>query len=249
MVSQGTHPDIHSLISCAAKGKLITEKQGRRLERLLEAEGGKKRKPKHLSLRIKDCSEKALQRAIYLTSYSDLLFSDHTIKKVFWGDVEVPARSEGKSPRGSCFDLVGSTKNDGKIDVLCELKMGGKSQDSPLFATLELLAYYGASEKDDELRFHENSIAKLLGWKKAKGTQPILIVAADSAYWDKWEKPGRGDLQKLAKLCIGPSFFWPSFFKIRLSEKSGWFKEQKQGEEYYTPCLGPCKWQDVYGRI
>ena len=237
--------DIWGLIS---RVKFITEDEKCRLKKLrdLEAKGGNKRKPRRLKLHIKDCSEKALQRAVYLSSYSDLVFSDKTVKKVFWGDAEVPVRNKGKSSRGSCFDLLGSTEKDGEADILCELKMG-KSKDSPLFAALELLAYLEVSKKDDKCCFHENSVASLLKWKKASGTQRLLIVAADSAYWDKWDKSrkwGRGLRQELAKLCG-----MLSFFEIRLSEKSGWFKGQKRGGKPYTPCLGPCEWREVYGRM
>jgi len=237
-VSQDALADICSLIGWAAEGKFITPEQNRRLGNLLAAEGGKRRKPKHLSLHIRDCSEKALQRAIYLSSYSDLVFSDRAVRKVFWGDVEVPVRSEGVLPRGSCFDLVGSAKKNGETDVLCELKMG-QSQDSPFFAALELLAYYEVSRKDDAFCFHGNSVANLLKWGKTSDPQPILIVAADSTYWDKWEKRGQAPLQRLAS-----PYRWPSFFKLQLSEKNDWFKKQKQGERY-TPCLGPCEWKEI----
>jgi hypothetical protein len=236
-VSHDALADICSLIDWAAKEKFITPEQNRRLGKLLAEEGGKRRKPKHLSLHIRDCSEKALQRAIYLSSYSDLVFSDQTVKKVFWGDVEVPVRSEGVLPRGSCFDLVGSEKG-GKADVLCELKMG-KSQDSPLFAALELLSYYEVSRKNVSFCFHGNSIANLLKWGRIGNPQPILIVAADSAYWNEWEKRGQELLQRLAS-----PYRWPSFFKLQLVEKNDWFKKQKQGERY-TPCLGLCEWEEI----
>ncbi|HOW59806.1 MAG TPA: hypothetical protein PLO78_08815 [Candidatus Omnitrophota bacterium] len=237
---------LSALVSeCSRKG-IIKKEQKERLEKtlkLVEANKETRRNPQRLGLYIKDQSEKALQRAVYLSSRSCLSSGK---LEIVWGDAEVPVSARGKSPRGSCFDLVG---NSGKWSILCELK-AGRSNDHPIFGALELLVYYAVlvEQKDNRLVFHQNSIAKVLGWPSTNDwKKSILIVAGDEIYWNKWKgwkdrEPGRSCFRRLVERFSQQR---PRFYKIKISAKDH-FSKQKQNAKDYTPCLGTSdNWEEV----
>jgi hypothetical protein len=237
-------PQLSDLVSIFFKKGIIKKEQSARLEKALKlvgTGGGTPRHPTRLGLYIKDCSEKALQRAVYLSSRSCLPVSNLK-REVLWGDAEVPVSTRGKAPRGSCFDLVGNSEG---CLVLCELK-AGKSSDHPLFAALELLVYYAvfaSQPKGKELVFHENSIAKVLKWPNDWKTL-FLVVAADHAYWAKWKNA------VLDMSCFGEFLgrypeCKPYFFNIPISAKE-YFIQQKSKATNYVPCLGDAyEWEAV----
>lgn len=221
-------------------GKYIKQDQRSRLQKILNTTGEKSRAPKRIGLYIKDCSEKALQRAVYLSAYTELFNGK---KKICWGDAEVPISPKGILPRGSCFDLVGREKTDNQAThLLCELK-AGKTNDSPLFAAFELLTYYAVFQKYNEFCYHTNSTASISKWNNKAGNNSVmLIVAGDSLYWEKWNSSWNSlPFQPLQEL--GETIY---FFEIPINSKT-WFSMQKNNQARYTPCLGQAyQWKQLY---
>jgi hypothetical protein len=103
-----------------------------------------------------------------------------------------------------------------------------------------------AFQKNNKLVFHQNSIAKILKWEnESDWEKAMLLVAADQAYWDKWEN------QKLNMSCFKELFgdsFGPIFFKIKISAKEH-FGKQKPKASNYVPCLGSIEeWEEIRTR-
>jgi len=132
----------------------------------------------------KDCSERALQRAIINLKSANL--SDTTIS---WIDIELPIK-EGRSSKR--FDLIGESP-DGSY-VLCELKFSkdrANGDDPEQTVNHQILPYrdmlldYAKRLRDANKNFnlHLNASYRTLDLNKLIN-QPIkLIMAANKEYW------------------------------------------------------------------
>lgn len=127
--------------------------------------------PVRYSTEISDSAERALQRAIILSSVSNL-----NGMEVEWLDIEIPVDYSGK-PRGKSIDLIGKDA-DGKY-VLCEVKFRKKSSDNdnPEEAAKQLKRYHELiKENYDKIHGHKEN-GKAVDWEEVASDRTRLVVA------------------------------------------------------------------------
>lgn len=112
-----------------------------------------------------------------------------------WLDMELPIgqRQDPDTKRWGSrrLDLIGRR---GDRYVLCELKHT-KQAGIPFDALLQLLAYYGMVQQNaawmDRCGIHHaNARDARFTWQEV-AVNPILMLRANAAYWDNWEKSTR----------------------------------------------------------
>ena len=171
------------------------------------------------STEISDSAERALQRAIILSSVSNL-----NGKEVEWLDIEIPVDYSGK-PRGKSIDLIGKDA-DGKY-VLCEVKFRKKSSDNdnPEEAAKQLKRYHELiKENYDKIHGHKEN-GKAVDWKEVASDRTRLVVAANNSYWENWDE----------KSINGWKFDTSNVELYSIAVDEFEFEKQKGNAKKYTP--------------
>lgn len=175
--------------------------------------------PVRYSTEISDSAERALQRAIILSSVSNL-----NGKEVEWLDIEIPVDYSGK-PRGKSIDLIGKDA-DGKY-VLCEVKFRKKSSDNdtPEEAAKQLKRYHELiKENYDKIHGHKEN-GKAVDWKEVASDRTRLVVAANNSYWENWDE----------KSINGWKFDTSNVELYSIAVDGFEFEKQKGNAKEYTP--------------
>lgn len=218
-------------------------------------------KPDARDLYIKDCNEKALQRAMLKQTIdgTSTILEDET--EIEWLDYELPVEFSG-NPRNRCVDLIGRD-NKGRF-VLCELKFGCNGDDSPFDAEKEALVYLGEIcfhwKEMDNHNLHRPYIyikkrserfnLPNFSWSDFVNSAPRVIIMADKNYWEYWidraerqrKGEGKGKSDNKQILIKDPQIecysidIEPDFFEKQL---------EKSNEGKYTPELSKNEWKKV----
>lgn len=148
----------------------------------------KQRKLSAVKHDIKDVNEKALQRAILIQGFSDVI----GLGQIQWLDIELPVNGNRTAPRGECVDLIG--KREGGY-ILCELKFlkGNSKSNSPEYACNELQGYCEKISKNweelDSLNLHHSDCGTF-SWKDIAGDinsgKIVKVIAGNKDYWHYW---------------------------------------------------------------
>ena len=218
-------------------------------------------RPDARDLYIKDCNEKALQRAMLKQTIDGTLTTLEDGTEIEWLDYELPVEFSS-NPRKRCVDLIGRDKN-GRY-VLCELKFGCNCKDSPFDAEKEALVYLGEIcfhwKEMDNQKLHRPYIyikdpskkCKLpdFSWKEFVNSAPRVIIMADKNYWENWIErarrqtsgKGRGKSDKKRISIKDPQIECYSIdIDLDFFEKQ--LKKSREGQ--YTPELSTNKWKKV----
>lgn len=179
---------------------------------------------------INSTTETAFQRAIFLNNKTKL----GSKTAIEWLDMELPIDAARNCGRGHCPDLIGRI---GNRYVLCELKFGKGSTDSPEDAANELKRYYDAIKINhmkldaDKLR-HENG--KPFLWKDLAKKDTMLVIAANAAYWVYWLGHREVSIPK-------------GVYCYSVDVPVNYFKLQKGSAEgvNYTPFMETDKWDII----
>lgn len=205
--------------------------------------------PGGTDLFIRDCREKALQRAMLKQSLdgTKTYLDDGTF--IEWLDLELPVELS-KNSRRKCIDLVGRD-NNGRF-VLCELKHSCNRNDSPHDAETEGLTYLGqicfhCEELDDNNIHHpyvyirettnKYDLPNFL-WYDFIKSHPRFLIMADKDYWDYWKaRKARQKTKITDKKVIG--IHDSSIECFSLDIEPDYFKEQLKhsGDSNYVPEL------------
>ena len=130
--------------------------------------------PVRYSTEISDSAERALQRAIVLSSVSNL-----NGKEVEWLDIEIPVDYSGK-PRGKSIDLIGKDA-DGNYDKIHGHKENGKAVDWKEVASDRTKLVVAANNSYWE-NWDEKSIN---GWRFDTSNVELFSIAVDEFEFEK----------------------------------------------------------------
>jgi hypothetical protein len=199
---------------------------------------------------IEATGETAFQRALFNNKTVKLHFA-HNKREIKWMDLELPVVFNEKSRRKSA-DLIGKTQ-DGHCLVLCELKFLYKDKSSnqyPQYAILELLTYYynilkNCKDLDKGEVHHSGKEYEHFLWNNFKSKsceKPLLVVAANSVYWNFWFSK---DIECREKISALVSILYRKLrIRVYLFETINVdFKKQKGASEKYKPVMVKDPWK------
>lgn len=201
---------------------------------------------------IKSVSEVAFQRGIF-NSVNSRLIKDvlNEDKIIDWIDMEIPVVLN-KNRRRSCIDLMGSVGN--KL-VLCELKFskpGSKPSDSPMYAVFELLLYYyyvrcNFKELDELGVFHDLPSTKNFNWEKyLKNCVPLLLVTANSGYWEYWFKKKNYKVELLQEISVLEKELQIEIQLFQTVDEDFFEQKRKSVSETYSPKVASNIWTNLH---
>ncbi len=231
-------------VNSTTRKKLCALKE--KIEDNRNCNGNKKSSPSYPNLyNVSSTSETAFQRAIYKSKYSILDFKDNRAgKKIKWLDLELPITLTEKSRR-PCVDLIGKIKN---IPIICELKFYKKksNSDKPLYALIEVLAYYYFIlcnyDRLDKFNIHHKNTQSFKWEDIVKPDIILLMIAANKSYWNYWLKVRRDSdkTKQLIKNILSSSKKLGIDIKL-FSTPEVDFDLQKGSSKYYAPKITPGK--------
>ncbi len=187
--------------------------------------------PGNIRKPINSTDERAFQRAILQNGITQL--GEKT--EIEWLDIELPVDLDySRGGRGHCVDLIGKM---GERYVICELKFGNDSKDSPKDAVEQVVGYYKEIQRNwenlDKQGLHHPD-CKMFKWEDLASEKTVLCVAANAAYWAYWFGHRNVDLS---------DFKGVRFFSIDIP--SDIFKKQKGDQVTYTPVIETNKWSII----
>ena len=186
---------------------------------------------------IRSTKETAFQRAILQNGMTRL----GKKTEIEWLDIELPVDRDDErygKKRGHCVDLIGKM---GENYVICELKFGEDSKDSPKDAVEQVLGYYEKIQRNwenlDKQGLHHPD-CKMFKWEDLASEKTVLCVAANAAYWAYWFGHRNVDLSDFKNLKKRVRFY-------SVDIPSDLFKKQKGDQVKYTPIIETNKWSKL----